>query len=63
MNDNLLNAIDLSIKLIEGEKVPEKDMPELNSRDRIIDMYQTYKKLLFFMESLVSDYEVKEVID
>jgi hypothetical protein len=63
MNDNLLNAIDLSIKLIEGKKVPEKEIPELNSRDRIISMYQTYKKLLFFMESLVSNYEVKEVID
>ncbi|MFO8020121.1 MAG: hypothetical protein R6U96_15970 [Promethearchaeia archaeon] len=55
MNDSFLKALDLSIKLIEGQEIPEEDIPKLNSRVQIMEMYQTYTKVSFFMESLLTE--------
>ncbi|MGV9171367.1 MAG: hypothetical protein ACOC44_12550 [Promethearchaeia archaeon] len=55
MNDSFLKALDLSIKVINGEDIPEKEIPKLNSRVQILDMYQTFKKIHFLMESLVTE--------
>ena len=52
MKDTLLEAIDLSIKQINGEEVDEKIFPKLNSREELLDIYQAFKKTILLLENI-----------
>ncbi len=52
MKDNLLEAIDMSIRLINGEKVDETQIPKVNSREELLNIYQAFKKAILLVENI-----------
>ena len=53
MEDTMLKAIDMAIKQIKGEEIDESKFPKLNSRDELLNIYQAFKKTIFFVVFLL----------
>ncbi len=52
MVDSLLDAIDMSIKLINGEEVDETKIPKVKTREELLNIYQAFKKAILLVENI-----------
>lgn len=52
MEDAIEKSIDMIIDLINEKDVDESEIPKLNSRQELLDIYDAFKKSLFLIENI-----------
>ena len=55
MKDTMLTALDLAMKQINGEEIPEEEFKKLklHSRDELLNIYQAFKKAILLLENII----------
>ena len=52
-NDTMVKAIDLTIKLLNGEEIEESEIPKLHSREGLLNIYNAFKKSILLIENII----------
>ena len=52
MEDTIEKSIDMIIDLIKGKTVDETQIPKLNSRQDLLDIYIAFKKTVFLIGNI-----------
>lgn len=51
--DTMMRAIDLTMKLLEGNDIDENQIPKLHSREELLQLYQAFKKAILLLENII----------
>jgi len=51
----MLAALDMAMKEVNGEEIPEEDFDKLrlHSREELLEIYQAFKKAVLLIENII----------